>query len=209
MSNGIVLPRHRKLLEAQGHKRPVKSCPFCGSADINTEGPCYTQFMCNGCGASTYDQSTREEAVAAWNNRVQGDAVTLSEADISSVLVKHLPPLSSDEEYWSVLEGILNAIRAKAEALSLGHPIQGEAGELCERLLKQAAYLEASYGWTGDIEEAASIITTLVAENERLTEQYGLACSALDSMRQNRDTVQRHLDECTIQQNQCGAEHGA
>lgn len=44
-------------------------CPFCGSDDINTEGPCYTQFMCNGCGASAYDKSSREEAIVAWNRR--------------------------------------------------------------------------------------------------------------------------------------------
>ena len=80
MSNGIVLPRHRKLLEAQGFKQPVKPCPFCGSADINTEGPCCTQFMCNGCGASTYEQSTREEAYAAWNTR--SPAMTISEAEV-------------------------------------------------------------------------------------------------------------------------------
>lgn len=45
-------------------------CPFCGSADINTEGPCHTQFMCNGCGASEYDQPSHAEAIAAWNRRV-------------------------------------------------------------------------------------------------------------------------------------------
>ena len=44
-------------------------CPFCGSADINTEGPCYDAFMCNGCGASQYDQPGHAEAIAAWNTR--------------------------------------------------------------------------------------------------------------------------------------------
>lgn len=45
-------------------------CPFCGSADIYTEGPCYTEFMCNGCGLSQNDhEQTRDQAIAAWNRR--------------------------------------------------------------------------------------------------------------------------------------------
>lgn len=44
-------------------------CPFCGGSNINTEGPCYTQFMCNVCGISQYEQDNHEAAVAAWNRR--------------------------------------------------------------------------------------------------------------------------------------------
>ncbi|WP_354060105.1 Lar family restriction alleviation protein [Devosia sp. 2618] len=47
----------------------LKPCPFCGGTDINTAGPCYTQFMCNGCGVSQYDQPGHAEAITAWNTR--------------------------------------------------------------------------------------------------------------------------------------------
>jgi hypothetical protein len=46
--------------------------------------------------------------------------------------------------------------------------------------------------------EAADRISTLERELEEAREQWGLATLALDSMHQNRDTVQRHLDACTI-----------
>lgn len=45
-------------------------CPFCGSTDIYTEGPCYDEFMCNDCGISQNDQNQdRSGAIAAWNRR--------------------------------------------------------------------------------------------------------------------------------------------
>jgi len=44
-------------------------CPFCGSSDIASDGPSYTQFMCNACGSATYDQDSHAEAIAAWNRR--------------------------------------------------------------------------------------------------------------------------------------------
>lgn len=44
-------------------------CPFCGSTDLDDQGPSYTQIMCNQCGASEYDQASRTEAIAAWNRR--------------------------------------------------------------------------------------------------------------------------------------------
>lgn len=50
-------------------KQELLPCPFCGSNDIDTEGPCYTEFMCNDCGASIYDQASHAEAIAAWNTR--------------------------------------------------------------------------------------------------------------------------------------------
>ena len=46
--------------------------------------------------------------------------------------------------------------------------------------------------------EAAGRISTLERELEEAREQWGLATLALDSMHQNRDTVQRHFDACTI-----------
>lgn len=47
----------------------LEPCPFCGGTDINTTGPCYDAFMCNGCGVSQYDQAGHAEAIAAWNTR--------------------------------------------------------------------------------------------------------------------------------------------
>jgi Lar family restriction alleviation protein len=47
----------------------ILPCPFCGSVEIQTDGPCYTQFMCSDCGAATYDQESHEAAIAAWNSR--------------------------------------------------------------------------------------------------------------------------------------------
>lgn len=47
----------------------LKPCPFCGSTDIATDGASFTQFMCNRCGAATYDQDGHAEAIAAWNRR--------------------------------------------------------------------------------------------------------------------------------------------
>lgn len=62
-------------------------CPFCGSSNLDDQGPSYTQIMCNDCGAHEYDQPSREEAIAAWNRRAappppvqQGEAVAWADA---------------------------------------------------------------------------------------------------------------------------------
>lgn len=44
--------------------------------------------------------------------------------------------------------------------------LEAGAGDLAERLLKQATYLEAAYGWTGDIEEAAAQLASVTAERD-------------------------------------------
>lgn len=44
--------------------------------------------------------------------------------------------------------------------------LEAGAGDLVERLLKQATYLEAAYGWTGDIEEAAAQLASVTAERD-------------------------------------------
>jgi Lar family restriction alleviation protein len=74
----------------------ILPCPFCGSADIATEGPCYTQFMCEGCGAATYDQEGHAEAIAAWNRRSpevrSADDITVRLDNLAQSLAGEYPP---------------------------------------------------------------------------------------------------------------------
>lgn len=97
-------------------------CPFCGSADINTEGPCYDAFMCNGCGVSQYDQPGHAEAIAAWNTRAdascQAEIERLTEA--LEMCARLLPryrlagrTTGDDEELAAVLETVTEALGSK------------------------------------------------------------------------------------------------
>lgn len=64
----------------------LKPCPFCGSTDIlyfdnsgYTIGPSLSYGMfCTGCGAHTELHDTLDEAIKAWNRRVNdyGDPIT-------------------------------------------------------------------------------------------------------------------------------------
>jgi len=76
MTNIVNLDGGDQHLYGDGEAVSLLPCPFCGSTDINTEGPCYDQFMCNGCGVSQYDHAGHAEALAAWNRRsTDGEAV--------------------------------------------------------------------------------------------------------------------------------------
>ena len=72
------------------------------------------------------------------------------------------------------------------------------AGELAEAILASLSHPIKAGEAVPVASEAASRISTLERELEEAREQWGLATLALDSMHQNRDTVQRHFDACTI-----------
>lgn len=87
----------------------LKPCPFCGSDDINDQDPCYTQIMCNHCGASIYDQETRADALRVWNMRVQEFKIGANDKATAMTL-------ANDAQYVSYEQTCLEIARALSVA---------------------------------------------------------------------------------------------
>lgn len=136
-------------------------CPFCGSKDIETGGPCYDAFMCNECGISQYDQDGHAEAVAAWNRRASTS-------------------VSGEGEWrnitWGEIKERLGTKRSRViETLKVPETISQFEDGLTEDLAAAVETGERVDLWTqeidvpvSDLREAAQTIEALIAERSAM-----------------------------------------
>lgn len=94
----------------------LKSCPFCGGKAILSEDKRYDvhSVFCNECYIETSPQNTEQEAIDAWNKRVQPE-FTPDELDAIRKAFTYPAPLDNADVKKSIIEKCAAALKGGAK----------------------------------------------------------------------------------------------